>query len=73
MEKVKVKINLTFEVEVKGKYRKPFYGNYENPPESAEFEIEKVEWQDKDITEILDKENFDWSSLEEEIIEIIQN
>lgn len=79
METVKIEINLTIEVEVKGKYYKgsdgTFYksnGDVGDPPEPAEFEIREILWQGKDITEMLDKENFDFQSLELDCIEKIE-
>ena len=78
--KLKVKINIEVEVEVEGKFFPEKYGSFYKsngdpgePPEQAQFEIHNVKWDSLDITEKLDKEGFDWNSLEEEIIEIIEN
>jgi hypothetical protein len=68
-----MKINIEAEVEVIGKYIKPYYGSYEQPTELAEFEIQEVLWQGQDIAPLLDKENFDFNSLEQECLEQIEN
>jgi len=73
-------IYLEIEVEIEGSYSagRPgtFYrsnGDPGDPPEPAEFEIHSVKWQGVDISPMLDKENFDWFALEEEILEDIEN
>lgn len=72
-----VKLYLELEVEVTGEYtpEKPgtFYrsnGDPGDPPEYAEFSIQKVECKGVDITKILSDD--DWSSLEESCIEDIE-
>lgn len=72
------KIYLEIEVEVTGDYTKgspgTFYrsnGDPGDPPEPETFEIKSVIWNGLDITEQLDEDNFDFSSLEEECIEEI--
>jgi hypothetical protein len=49
----KIKISIEIEVEVNGNYHPASNGSYEQPPESAEFEIPTVWWQQMDITEML--------------------
>lgn len=73
-------IYLEIEVDVEGNFSPgspgTFYrsnGDPGDPPESAEFEIEKVIWQGVDIAPMLDKENFDFSSLEEDCIADIED
>lgn len=73
-------IYLEIEVEIEGNHSpgRPgtFYrsnGDPGDPPEPEEFEIQSVKWQGVDISSMLDKENFDWSSLEEEILEDISD
>lgn len=63
-------------VEVSGKYHPEIGGSFyrENgdpgdPPEPAEFEIHKVTLAGVDITEALDASGFDWSSLEDTILD----
>jgi hypothetical protein len=70
------KIYLEIEVEVTGDYTKgspgTFYrsnGDPGDPPEPEMFEIKNVIWNGLDITEQLDEDNFDFSSLEDECIE----
>lgn len=50
--------------------------NYSNtggePHEPATFEISKVLWQDTDITEMLNTENYDFDSIEEDCINEIE-
>ncbi len=73
MTTVKIKISIEIEVEVLGNYNHAISGNYEQPSEPSEFEIKKVLWQDKDISEMLEKENYDFDYLEEQCIEEIEN
>lgn len=68
-----IKINLEIEVDVIGNYAKPYSGSYDQPPEPSEFEIINVLWQGNDITESLDKENYEWNDLENQCIEEIEN
>lgn len=68
-----IKINLEIEVDVVGSYIKPYSGSYDQPPEPAGFEIINVLWQGNDITESLDKENYEWNDLENQCIEEIEN
>ena len=80
MTKVMAKIYLEIEVEVEGGYQQgssgSFYkanGDPGEPPEEPQFEIHSVLWQGIDITEMLDKENFDFGSLESDCLETIHN
>jgi len=73
MTTVTIKISIEIEVEVLGNYNPASSGTYEEPSEPSEFEIKKVLWQDKDISEMLDKENFDFSQMEEQCLEQIEN
>jgi hypothetical protein len=73
MTKVTVKISIEIEVEVFGKYIPASSGTYEQPPESSEYCIDKVLWQDKDIAEMLYKEDYNFDYLEEQCIEQIEN
>jgi hypothetical protein len=73
-------IYLEIEVDVEGHFSpgKPgtFYrsnGDPGDPPEPTEFQIEKVIWQGVDIAPMLDKDNFDFSSLEEDCIADIED
>ena len=68
-----IKISIEIEVEVSGNYHPASNGSYEQPPESSEFEIQTVWWQGMDITDMLDKENFDFSEMEEQCLEQIEN
>ena len=69
----KIKISIEIEVEVNGNYHPETNGSHEQPPESAEFEIQTVWWQQMDITDMLDEENFDFSQMEEQCLEQIEN
>jgi hypothetical protein len=80
MAKITMKIQLEIEVEVEGKYYKGspgakyrWNGDPGDAPEPPEFEISEVLWQGVDITEMLNEENFDFSSLESDCIEAINN
>lgn len=68
-----IKISIEIEVEVSGNYHPASNGSYEQPPESSEFEIQTVWWQQMDITDMLDAENFDFSQMEEQCLEQIEN
>jgi hypothetical protein len=63
------KLYLEIEVEVEGHYSSGSYGSYETPPSPEEFEIQKVSWNGTDITKALDKDNFDWVQMEEDVLE----
>lgn len=72
------KIYLEIEVEVTGEFSKGYYGSFYrsngdpgDPPEPDSFEIRGIRWNGLDITEQLDKDGFDFSSLEEECVEEI--
>jgi hypothetical protein len=73
MTKATIKISLEIEVDVDGKYHPASNGSYEQPPEPSEFEIQTVWWQQMDITDMLDEENFDFSQMEEQCLEQIEN
>lgn len=80
MTKVTVKLYLEIEVEVEGTYHKgspgSFYranGDPGDPPEPPEFEIHEVSWQGVNITEMLDKENFDFVSIESDCLDNLHN
>lgn len=70
-------IKLEIQVEVHGIYKKPvqadFYANggVGIPPEASEFEINKVLWDDIDITKNLDFHDF--MELEQKGIENLEN
>jgi len=66
--KTKQKIYLEIEVEVTGCYSSGYYGSYETPSVPETFEIEKVVWNDTDITKALDKDDFDWIQMEEDVL-----
>ena len=66
--KTKQKIYLEIEVEVTGYYSSGYYGSYETPSVPETFEIEKVVWNDTDITKALDKDDFDWIQMEEDVL-----
>jgi hypothetical protein len=68
-----IKISIEIEVDVKGKYHPASNGSYEQPPESSEFEISEVWWQGIDIADMLDKENYDFTEIEEQCLEQIEN
>jgi hypothetical protein len=73
MTTVKIKLSIEIEVEVLGNYVPASSGTYEQPGESSEFMIEKVLWQDKDISEMLNIENYDFADIEEQCLEEIEN
>jgi hypothetical protein len=73
MTTVKIKLSIEIEVEVLGNYVPASSGTYEQPGESSEFMIEKVLWQDKDISEMLNIENYDFAYIEEQCLEEIEN
>ena len=73
MRKATVKISIEIEVDVEGNYSPPSSGTWEQPPEYAEFEINKVLWQGIDIADMLDKENYDFTEIEEQCLEQIEN
>ena len=73
MTTVKIKLSIEIEVEVLGNYVPALSGTYEQPGESSEFMIEKVLWQDKDISEMLNIENYDFADIEEQCLEEIEN
>jgi hypothetical protein len=73
MTTVKIKLSIEIEVEVLGNYVPASSGTYEQPRESSEFMIEKVLWQDKDISEMLNIENYDFAYIEEQCLEEIEN
>jgi hypothetical protein len=73
MRKQTVKISIEIEVDVEGNYSPPSNGSWEQPPEYAEFEINKVLWQGIDIADMLEKENYDFTEIEEQCLEQIEN
>jgi hypothetical protein len=73
MRKATVKISIEIEVDVEGSYSPPSSGTWEQPPEYAEFEINKVLWQGVDIADMLDKEGFDFTEIEGQCLEQIDN
>jgi hypothetical protein len=73
MRTATIKISIEIEVDVKGKYHPASNGSYEQPPESSEFEINEVWWQGMDITDMLDKEGYDFTQMEEQCIEQVED
>ena len=67
--KTKHKIYLEIEVEVEGEYSPEYSGTYDTPPIPNTFEIQSVIWNGVDITKPLDKDNFDWLQMEEDVLE----
>jgi len=67
--KTKQKVYLEIEVEVTGYYSSGYSGSYETPSVPDSFEIEKVSWNGTDITSALDKDDFDWIQMEEDVLE----
>lgn len=77
---LKKKIYLEIEVEVNGIFYAAspgsFYdrnGDPGDPPEPASFDIKNVIWNGLDITKQLDNSDFDFYSLEDDCIEIIED
>lgn len=77
--KVTIQLNLEVDVDIEGHYRPATLGSFYksngdpgDPPEPAEFKIKNVKWQGVDITEMLDKEDFDFGFLEDKCIEKIE-
>jgi hypothetical protein len=70
---IKTTISIELEVEVFGYYEKEVRGNYTTESFPPAFHVEKVEFKDEDITSLLTKSNFDWSSLEDECLEKIKD
>lgn len=68
-----IKISIEIEVDVKGKYHPASNGSYEQPSESSEFEISEVWWQGMDITDMLDKEGYDFTEMEEQCREQVED
>jgi len=71
-----VERSIEITVAVSGKYHPEVGGSFYrsngdpgDPPEPAEFEIHKVTFAGVDITEALDASGFDWSSLEDAILD----
>ena len=71
-----VERSIEITVAVSGKYHPEVGGSFYrsngdpgDPPEPAEFEIHKVTFAGVDITEALDASGFDWSSLEDTILD----
>lgn len=69
---VKTTITIEVEVEVSGHYEKEVRGDYTTEHFPAAFHVEKVEFKGIDLTTLLNKSDFDWSSLEDECLEKIK-
>ena len=70
-----IEITIIATVEVDGVYYPEKQGTYYrsngdpgDPPEAAEFCIDKISWQGMDITRALNNEGYDFASLEDEIV-----
>lgn len=70
---VKTTITIEVEVEIYGHYEKEIRGDYTTEHFPPTFHIEKVEFKDMDLTTLLNKSDFDWSSLEDECLEKIKD
>jgi hypothetical protein len=70
---IKTTISVELEVEVVGYYEKEIRGDYTTESFPPAFHVEKVNFKDVDVTTILTKCNFDWSSLEDECLEKIKD
>lgn len=75
MKKVifKTTISIELEVEVTGYYSPAVSGDYTNEFFPAELEVEKVEFEDVDITPILKKADYDFGLIEYEYLEKVKN
>jgi hypothetical protein len=64
-------IKIELEVEVYGKYSPQGRYQYDSPPNPECYEIERVMLGTLDLTEQLDKLNFDFAELENQILDNI--
>lgn len=57
------------ELKVDGTFHNARPGSHIIPPDPAEFEIDNVYFNHEDVTELLEAMNFDFSEIEELVIE----